>query len=321
MIVFGEKLCDIEELFKYPALKVEKDLFYILDNNSYVIHIYSRETKKLIKTFGRKGEGPEEFKMNISWSFLPDTILISSTGKLSYFSKKGELLKELRFDPDILRILAVENFVVGSEYERLKDQKLGDRVIKIIDPLISRSVELLRRKPKDVIHFREGMPKQDMKMIRSYPWYDSNGELVAIGNPDQGFDFKFYNKKGDLVSKFNYEYKKMKITDKIKKIRLEEFKKRLGKRYESHKKRFNYVFPKYFPPFHSFKLSNERLYVFTHLTGDNDTKRELYVMDFKGNLINKTFIPRHPYSIYEGKFYYLVENTESEMWELHMHDL
>ena len=61
----GEKVCNLNEVMKLEQLIIDNDYAYLAEE--FKIHIYSMKNKKLITSFGKKGEGPGEFpyKRNI----------------------------------------------------------------------------------------------------------------------------------------------------------------------------------------------------------------------------------------------------------------
>ena len=54
----------------------------------------------MIKSFGRKGQGPQEFQtyphIPITIDVSTDQLIVSSIRKISYFTKQGEFIKEVR---------------------------------------------------------------------------------------------------------------------------------------------------------------------------------------------------------------------------------
>ena len=61
------------------------------------IYIYSLKDHTLIKKFGGRGEGPMEFMgNNINLLPYPDHIIVNSQGKITYWTKAGEFVKEVK---------------------------------------------------------------------------------------------------------------------------------------------------------------------------------------------------------------------------------
>ena len=66
------------------------------------IKIYSRENLRLKMKLGGKGEGPSEFRMLQGINVYDEYIFANSPGKNSYFSKTGNLLKEVKCPPEFV---------------------------------------------------------------------------------------------------------------------------------------------------------------------------------------------------------------------------
>jgi hypothetical protein len=96
-------------------------------------------------------------------------------------------------------------------------------------------------------------------------------------------------------------------------------------------KNFKFLFPEHFPPIRTMDIDNNHIYVKTFKkTG---TKEEYIIMDLKGKMLKKTFVPQtvKPWvmslmmgirleTIYNGKIYYIQENEEEE-WELFVQEI
>ncbi len=96
-LVFATKIVPLPEIIKPDLIKVDGDDMVIAEKAS--ISIYSLKNFKLIKKFGKEGEGPQEFKLimgffGLNISIHPEYIIINSVGKISYFTRKGEFIKE-----------------------------------------------------------------------------------------------------------------------------------------------------------------------------------------------------------------------------------
>jgi uncharacterized protein YlbG (UPF0298 family) len=64
------------------------------------VFIYSLKDFKLVKKFGKAGEGPREFRilpqLPLNIDARTDQIIVNSFGKVSYFTKQGEFIKEVK---------------------------------------------------------------------------------------------------------------------------------------------------------------------------------------------------------------------------------
>ena len=90
--VFAETIVPFPGLVKPDQIQVNDRYIYV--GEGFKIKIFSLSDFKLKKTFGRRGEGPKEFKGFILVYVQPDYIFITSTHKVSYFTLDGEFIKE-----------------------------------------------------------------------------------------------------------------------------------------------------------------------------------------------------------------------------------
>ena len=158
--------------------------------------------------------------------------------------------------------------------------------------------------------------KQDFDMLEIMVWAGSDGEHYIIGDPNKGLYFCFINEAGEISRELNVPYKKVKVSAAYRRKSLSDYKKRLGSGAADHARRFNYVYPEYFPPFNSFKIDKPFIYAFTHQVKDG--KRECLVINYNGDFVGKISLPSgYPSTIYRGKMYYLVDNEDEELLELH----
>jgi hypothetical protein len=95
-IAFAEKLAVFPDLKRPRSIIIDHDRMYIPDCPE--IYIYSLKDFKLIKKFGRAGAGPGEFRptvIHFKINVQPDYIFVNSTNKASYFTKEGNLIREM----------------------------------------------------------------------------------------------------------------------------------------------------------------------------------------------------------------------------------
>jgi hypothetical protein len=134
-----------------------------------------------------------------------------------------------------------------------------------------------------------------------------------LGESAKGFHIELYDHQGNHIRTIDKEYEKIEVPKKVKEEKMAQQKK--SKYWEQNRRVFNFVFPKYYPAIYELFAGKDKLYVFTHKTRGN--RREVITLDFKGNILNKTFVPKtKKYFITNGKFYYLRESPD-EYWELH----
>ena len=95
--VFSYKAATLLELKRPFLINANEDHLYITDGPNVFIH--SLIDYRLVKQFGKAGEGPEEFRVDPHRSggsvvtFLQsDNIVVNSIGKVSFFSTDGEYI-------------------------------------------------------------------------------------------------------------------------------------------------------------------------------------------------------------------------------------
>jgi hypothetical protein len=88
----------LPDLGKPNSITLDNNHIYIADVGH--ILIYRLKDFHLEKKFGNRGEGPGEFMLNDIDNYglriivEPVYILVNSSGKISYFTKQGEFIKE-----------------------------------------------------------------------------------------------------------------------------------------------------------------------------------------------------------------------------------
>ena len=97
-LIFPEKAAVLPEI-KSPAFDITVDDNELFMVECATIFIYSLENFKLKKKFGRRGEGPQEFKVHpaehVGLCVQPDSLLVLSGRKMSFFTRDGQFKKEI----------------------------------------------------------------------------------------------------------------------------------------------------------------------------------------------------------------------------------
>jgi hypothetical protein len=306
--LFPERLATFPEIMKPTSIAVDNNQLYICERSS--IYLYSTTDFKLVKKFGRQGEGPGEFKNGPILKVFPDYLLINSIGKVIYFTRDGEFLKEKKTTgPFTYMVFPLGENFVGLEGKFNREAKKSSTAITLFDKDI-KSIKVLAESERKTPG-RSG--SIEMEITHDYLGHDVCGENVYIGETKNGFCFEVFNSKGDKLYRIDKEYEKLEVTDEYKKKFIEEMKE--WSFYKRLKDRVKFTCRKYFPAFSNFRINNKKIYVFTYK--EKDEKPEVIIMDLKGNILKKTFLPdKGIFSIDNDRFYYLKENEEEEVWEL-----
>lgn len=98
----------------------------------------------------------------------------------------------------------------------------------------------------------------------------------------------------------------------------------------------NFIYPDTLPPIQDITVTDDKIYVSTYNKNKNNNtkgdKEKYIIMDLKGNIISTPYMPvpiessflaktlgrdNRFYGISNNKFYYLKENEDDEVWEVH----
>lgn len=314
---FAEKVKTFPNLFKPTRIMVDKDRIFIVEFPH--VFIYSLVDFKLIKKIGRKGEGPREFLPTLNLLPYPDHIIINSRGKISYFTKTGEFIKEIK-SPFAGGVEPCEDVFVG----------IGNRQGNDKDPINYSTIDVYDKNFKKIREIDR--KKADFQSSRftfyqqSYYFYIMDNEkIIVTGN--EGFVLNAFNKNGKKLFTIQEEYKKKKVTESDRLDVHNYFKThpQIKGLYAAYKHLLK--FADYFPAIQGFQPYDGKLYVHTYNKKGEDT--EFYIYDGKGKLIKKTYLPivkkdvqsLYPFYVDNGKLYRLLENEDEEEWELHITDV
>lgn len=310
--VRAEKVAVLSDILKVEGFSLDEDQLYLTQGTT--VFIYSKKDFKLIKKFGKPGEGPREFLGYAHVFPQQDHLMINSQGKISLFTKEGTFIKELKTSGGM---------GAGHFFQPMKDGFVGRKMVvddKVVyfgmfyfDDRLNEIKEIYRvksvRQPGGKIHMYKQTP-----FHRTY-----RDKLFVSGKP--GFHIDVIDADGKLLYTVKHDYKPPKFTAQDEKESRRQLKHRSGARYDSFKDRLSY--PEYFPEIQFFLPVDEKLYVATwKRKGD---ALECVIFDNKGKLLKQVFVPCKfldglrlcPLEVSKGKLYQVVENENEEL-ELHV---
>jgi len=317
--LYPGKVVVLDEVVNPFIMKVDDNQLYISDGAA--IHIYSLKDYSLKKKFGRKGEGPREFKVeptinmgSVIIDVYPDYLLVNSLGKISFFTKQGEFIKEIRsISPNGWFKVMGDRFV---GYSRTIENKTNYLTVNIYDSTLN-VVKELYKEPQWI------NPGKDINVfgIRSALSYVSDNKILI---ENRRSSIMVFNSNGKKLYSIDPQINPLKVTEKAKKRAHDFFKSlpQFKQLYTVIKDRLK--FPRYFPKIRFFFVTDHKIYVLSWRR--KEKKSECFIYDLAGNLINKTYLPLeennifipYPFAIGNGKHYQLVENEDDETWELHI---
>ncbi len=326
-LLFCEIVGVLPELLKPDMITVSGNRLYSIEGAK--IYIYSLNDVKLIKRFGRVGEGPGEMAAgdidSNELSVYSNNIVVRDGKKCLYFSMDGKYIKEKKMLWPPSGLLYLNSNFIGVKHlnDTMKNGRY-DITLNIFDKDMKIIKELYRQ------NFLLQVDKKN-NMIPDSINYCIYKDKIYVEKSLKGFMIEIYDFKGNSLYTIKKEIKKNKITKEyinktIKRYKNDPIAKLLGvKKFE--KKMY---FPKYFPRIKNIMVNEDRIYVKTFKTKKD--KEEYIIMELDGKIIKKVFLPEtiKPklvdlmkgncgtfYFFKDNKFYYLKEN-ENEKWELHV---
>lgn len=319
----GKQIFKMPEIIKPFRINVDEKNIYLGDGAT--IYILSKKDGKIQKKFGKAGEGPREFKLYPEFSPELDVqkggILASSIGRISYFSKDGEFKWEKK-SPGY----AAENFnrFLGRKIIGQRVTRDGDTLfvsLSIFDLDFSSPREFHRHK----YYLQTSRYNPIQRGIYISNFYTANGKIYVGGPIDSG-KIHVYGPTGEKIKVIQPPLKKVPFTGKDKQDWIDSYTSNdeYKRQFERLKKFFDY--PEFFPLFQNFIVADKRIYIQTFKRNDKKGTNESIVLDLEGKVIKKIWIPLvefwdftpNPYTIQGGKLYQVVENPESEEWEIHI---
>lgn len=323
--VISAKIIPMPKIIKPGIIKVDGDDMVISEGAS--ISIYSLKDLKLIKKFGKEGEGPQEFKLimglfGLDINIYPEYILVNSMGKISYFTRKGEFIKEKKTSP-MGRMTPFQDKFVGTQIK--VDQKRS--VPKMEFDIYNSKGEKIKEICSHPLPIFTGKGNSIFLDLLSQinPQYQTTDDRIIIsGKPI--FEIDVYDQEGNFLTSIKIDYIKQKLTADDKKELLAAY-----KRHPIYKTFWGAIekafkTPEYFPPFKTFFVSDQIVFVQTFKKKNG--KSEFVLFDLKGKHLKTTFLPLvyenimtpYLYTIDGKKLYQLAEN-ENEEWDLRISEI
>jgi hypothetical protein len=323
--LYSKKLAVLPEVGKPLDIAVKNGKLFISDK-TVKVHVYSLKDFKYQVQISSRGEGPGECKIGPIISVGSDYIFLYSMGKGILFSGNGKLISEIKAPSIKTSIMSPvgKNFVCLIHDENKRNKRYYYD-FSIYTPTNKQELTF-----KNIMYYYDYPPRKkrggkwDYDVIKEYVDYLIYDNKVFIGDSTRGLFVEVFDRNGNKINRIKLDTEKVKVT--------EEYKNKLSNLIEKDplwrsygKSLYNLVFPLYCPAFYRFSVDNGKIYFLTYLL--KDEKREVIIADLKGNLLKRTYVPwiedgmRNNYSIENDKFYYIVENEETEDWELHMEEI
>ncbi|UCH95944.1 MAG: hypothetical protein JSV88_03615 [Candidatus Aminicenantes bacterium] len=320
-IAYTGKLATLPDHLVPNALAVGDNYFYITENSS--IYVYRMKDFKLIKKFGKKGEGPQEFKGTPTLTVLADQLMVNSTGKISFYTNDGTYLKE------------INNIVSGHTFRPLGSRFIGSKslpdkkgqlwaAVNIYDSSFNKVKEIYRQ--KSIVKINKGW----WLFSRTYFKYVVCDNKILIAG-DKEFVIKVYDHNGIPLPSIKQNYQPVKFTEEHAGKVLDYYRMRPSTRYEYDWWEKHIHFPDYFPAIRDIFKADNLIYVRTFKEKEN--MQEFFIFAADGKLHRHVFLPiaknnaklaypymrdSAPFAVKNGKLFQLITDDNKEGCELHV---
>lgn len=323
-VCFPKDIPAFTDFLRPEFVKIVDDEFFV--NEGASVFVYSIEDYKLKYKFGVEGEGPQEFKVNIigipghkiCFTPLPDSIVVGSESKVSYFSRDAKFIREKRIPvPMIIDFTPLSKGFVGRNYKNDKGVQLMS-----VDLYDQEGIRLKEVCKHEITAWKKGS-RVLWDLVDILPEFKTYNDHIFMAG---GGDFKLdvYNSNGEKVRTIKHKYDRLKVGDSEREKIIGLWKDdspRIRREWDSFFKKMIGV-PDYLPAFRAFFIADNNIYFQTSRVEKDKT--EFIIMGIDGKFKKQVFLPLRyrnivmafPYTISKNKLYQLFDNEEAEHWEL-----
>jgi hypothetical protein len=312
-------------VFKPEMITIAGDELYVVEGAA--ILVYSLDGLRLVRKFGRTGEGPGEFRAADFWyntvTVLPESVFVDGYDKAVTFSKDGTFLRESKKPLGISRMIPVGDNFVGVKLDHLE----GDVQYQCLCLYNSKGTFLQEL-------CRQESPVQSMtrktEMIPDVLNFSVWADRIYVEKSREGFVIEVYDSRGAPLRRIENPDEKIRVTqdhknEALEKMKTDPFVKRLG--FEKFKSFSEFIWPEAWPSIMDFSVTDGKIYVRTSKALEE--KERWVLLDLLGRRLGWADLPRvdaapfmaalngvHYYALHNHKLYFLKDNEKTEAWEL-----
>ncbi len=272
---------------------------YTLDPKEVKIRVFDSKGR-LLRTFGRIGQGPGEFTGPGRIKVMPSGVLVVYdvlSRRFTYLNLNGEFLKTVSANKLPMGSVRIDSRGFVYQYKRGRGYKTVEELVKY-DPDLNL-----------VMKFHSFKKTRKRGVSNPFPkgyYFDLTKDDKLIWILSSTYDIHVVDPNGKAIKRIVKDYDPVKITDSDK----ERFIKR-----ESSKDapfRFKFEFPEYYPVVTGLVIDEkDRIYT---LTSEKDDKVGVYydVFDPLGRYISRFSLPEDEqvYAVRNNKLYCIIRENE-----------
>ena len=288
---------------------------YIVED-SVAVHIFTLDPQgvSLVKTFGRAGQGPGEFDYIYTIRPFKDHLDIPGSHKLARFSLDGDYISEVAVTVGVFKG-AVYRLGDGYVARDLNfDEKGSTTTIRLYDKDFKLVKEIGARTAS------EGLTK--INLVADYFAPRVAGDRLYVIDAAEDSVVTVYDRNGVPQKEIRLPLEPLKMTDALKAAVIKPLKESWTgpTRWEDFEKRL--FFPNQTPGLDHFEVLDGKLVARTY--NYRQDKVEFALLDEQGRELRRLDLPFTGrlsngilFCFYQGRYYYLRENPEEEVWELY----
>jgi len=311
----------LPDLIQPDAILARNDKLYVLERTS--IMIYSLNDLRLLKTFGREGEGPQEFMVQpfgppMTISFYRDRLVVNSNNKMSFFTLDGRFVSEHKAPPNAVFYRVEGGYLgIGSALGEDNNQYISYRLFDddFQNPRLLYQSEIMLGRISSIL-----LP---MNALNYYP---ITKDRIFIVRGKLGFVIEAYDHGGRKLFDLRREpEQQLKVPESYRLETLNWFKRHplFRDQYEQIKEVIR--FKTHYPAIKTIAIDSDTLYVITNVSRNGSY--EYITLSPDGKERGRGWVPLQepePYTYYpllitvdRGEYHALLEDEEEEVWRLH----
>jgi len=318
----GERLASLPELVNPYRVLMDEDRLYTSEGAT--VFIYSRKDHRLLKQFGREGEGPGEFLLHresagdeVTLAVTDDALVVSTMDKIVYFNKDGEFIREKRTAEAGRFLLPCGQYLVARTYENNPaDEKLYHGIA-----IYNEDLTLRRTIHRDLHGWQGADAAFNPLTVEQADFLTADNRIFVLDGRRE--KILIFESGGDPVARVTPPGDRVPFTEADRREIETGYQASPFWKVYYEKRRKMFRFPDHFPPIHGFAVDGKTgdLYTETHEVRDqgNRKERRWWRTDRDGNARGDLWIADGGRIIpFDGRVFRLVENEETETWELHL---
>jgi len=328
-----EKVIPLPDITSVYAIKVADDRIYIVDWRQKEIFVFALDDLRMVRRFGRAGQGPGEFDSPPLPVLLPEGLAVKSFSKILFFSRDGELRREVKIVPTDLMfsgfpVFPVDGRFIGFPFVRDERGRMTSCVGRIYEEDWKPAGDFAwlfpspTPSPPPPPGAKNTGPKEDYRLIRDYCAGTVEGGRIYVADSRKGLSITVFDARGTKIREIRPETAPVRIDRKFREELIASWREEM-KNYLDH---FNPVVPDVLPDFFAFRVDGAEIHAVTPRRRDG--LYEIVTMNLEGAVLRRTFaFPLEPswdylpavnnrFDIRDGILYATSYNEERERTEL-----